>query len=376
MSNPETPNQPAPEQQAPRGPDERLVALIESALPGATIVAVEAFGIDSAPSGGTAKGAGYGAPLRIDVEHAGQRSSVVLHTSTTNAFGHDRRADRAAEMLLAADTFASIPDHTRALDVGAFRDDGGFVSLRGTGEFYLLTDFAEGEPYAESLRRILDRSSLESSDVLRVERLAAYLAQLHAEPLVLPFARERALRDLFGSGEGIFGIVDGYPETAPGVSHAHLRRIETLCGDWRWRLKRIPRPLVRTHGDFHPFNVLFDARDEPVLLDASRGCAGEAADDVTCMALNYPFFALERADAWSRFSVLWYRFWARYLELSRDEGVLRVAAPFLAWRALVLASPIWYPKLSGDARARLLAFAETALSAESFAPASVERMFR
>jgi hypothetical protein len=370
------PKQHAEKQQPALETDARLVALIGAVLPGASIVAVEAFGIDSAPSGATAKGAGYGAPLRIDVERAGQRSSVVLHTSTANSFGHDRRSDRAAEMLLAADTFPSIPAHARALDVGAFREDGGFVSLGGTGEFYLLTDFVAGEPYAQSLRRIVDRPSLESSDVRRVERLAAYLSELHAEPLTLPFARERALRDLFGSGEGIFGIVDGYPETAPGVSQAHLRRLEALCGDWRWRLKRIPRPLVRTHGDFHPFNVLFDARDEPALLDASRGCAGDAADDVTCMALNFPFFALERVDAWPRLSVLWYRFWSHYLELSRDDGLLRVAPPFLAWRALVLASPVWYPKLSGEARARLLAFAETALSAESFAPLSVERMFR
>ena len=363
--------------EAPLAADERLVALVQAALPGASILAVEAFGIDAAPAAGaTAKGAGYGAPLRVDVEHEGKRRSVVLHTSTSNSFGHDRRSDRAAEMLLAADTFGAMPAHTRALDVGAFRVDGGFVSLSGTGEFYLLTEFAEGEPYAQSLRRVADRSSLDTADVTRVERLAAYLAKLHAERLTLPFARERALRDLFGSGEGIFGIVDGYPDAAPGVSQTHLRRLEALCADWRWRLKRIPRPLVRTHGDFHPFNVLFDARDELVLLDASRGCAGEAADDVTCMALNYPFFALEREDAWSRFSVLWYRFWSRYLELSNDEGILRVAAPFLAWRALVLASPVWYPKLSANARERLLAFAETALSAEAFAPESVERMFR
>jgi hypothetical protein len=371
MSKPET-----PKQRAALAADDRLRALIEAALPGARILAVEAFGIDSAPAGATTKGAGYGAPLRIDAERAGERISVVLHTSTANAFGHDRRSDRAAEMLLAADTFASMPAHTRALDVGAFRDDGGFVSLSGTGEFYLLTEFAEGEPYAESLRRIADRSTLEASDLSRVDELAAYLADLHAQKLTQPFARERSLRDLFGSGEGIFGIVDGYPQATPGISLAHLRRLEALCGDWRWRLKRISRPLVRTHGDFHPFNVLFDARGALVLLDASRGCVGEAADDVTCMALNYPFFALEREGAWSRFSVLWYRFWSRYLELSKDEGVLGVAAPFLAWRALVLASPVWYPKLSGEARARLLAFAETALSAEAFAPESVERMFR
>jgi hypothetical protein len=371
MTKPET-----PQKRAPLVPDARLVALVAAAVPGARILAVEPLGNDSAPAGATSKGAGYGAPLRIDLECGSARRSVVLHTSTANSFGHDRRSDRAADTLLAADTFPSIPGHARAIDVGAFRLDGGYVSLEGTGEFYLLTEFAEGEPYAQSLRRIAGKSSVDASDLLRVDRLAAYLAELHTEKLTLPFARERALRDLFGSGEGIFGIVDGYPEAAAGITRAQLRRIETLCGDWRWRLKGIVRPLARTHGDFHPFNVLFDASDQPVLLDASRGGAGDPADDVTCMALNYPFFALEHADTWSRFSVLWYRFWSRYLELSKDDGVLRVVAPFLAWRALVLASPIWYPKLSPDARTRLLAFAETALSEEVFAPDSVERMFR
>ena len=139
----------------------------------------------------------------------------------------------------------------------------------------------------------------------------------------------------------------------------------------------ITRPLVRTHGDFHPFNVLFDANDDIVCLDTSRGSAGDAADDVTCLALNYPFFALAKKSAWApAFSRLWYRFWERYLELSGDDRLGLVAAPFLAWRALVLASPVWYPEFPPEDRARLLSFAETALSTERFAPEAVEEMFR
>jgi hypothetical protein len=142
-------------------------------------------------------------------------------------------------------------------------------------------------------------------------------------------------------------------------------------------MKRLDRPLVRTHGDFHPFNVLFDAAGDLVLLDTSRGSAGEAADDVTCMALNYPFFALEGASGWKEaFSVLWYRFWDRYLALSADPAVLEVAAPFLAWRGLVLSSPCWYPNLPPQSRSRLLDFVEAALSAERFSPDLVESLFR
>jgi hypothetical protein len=356
--------------------DERLRRLIEAALSGSRIISVKLLGTDGAPEGGTSKGAGYGAPLRVELEQAGVRRIVVLHTATANSYGHDRRSDRAAEALLAADTFHSIPQHVRALDVGAFQGDDGFVSLGQSGEFYLLTEWGDGEAYAEDLRRIAHSGTLEPNDRERVERLAAYLASLHAERLTTPFARDRALRDLLGSGEGIFGIIDGYPGSTPGVPASRLRRIEELCLAWRWRMKAIERPLVRTHGDFHPFNVLFNQQSELVLLDTSRGSAGEAADDVACMALNYAFFALERPEAWKRaFSELWSRFWSRYLELSSDAGVLDVAAPFLAWRGLVLASPRWYPKLSAQSRARLMDFIESALSAEKFSPNLVEQLF-
>ena len=356
---------------------ERLHRLVTRRFPGARIVAVQALGADVESGSVTTKGVGYGVPLRIDVEIAGERRSLVLHTATANAFGHDRRADRAAEAILASDTFGAIPRHVPVLDVGAFRAEDDAVSLRDTGEFYLLTAWGNGEPYAQSLRRIAETSTVQEADLQRVDHLADYLVSLHAERLSLPFAQERAFRDLFGSGEGIFGIVDGYAGGAPGAAPARLRSIEQLCLAWRWRLKRAERPLVRTHGDFHPFNVLFDAKNELVLLDTSRGSAGDAADDVTCMALNYPFFALQHEGAWQRaFSQLWQRFWIRYLRKSGDLGVLDVAPPFLAWRGLVLASPVWYPELSASSRGKILDFVEAALRMDSFAPDLVEQMFR
>lgn len=355
--------------------DARLAGLVKAVLPGSRVVGVTPLGVDSGAASSTNKAAGYGAPLRIELELDGQRRSLVLHTATSNRFGHDRRADRAAETVLAADDFGTIPRHVRTLDVGAFRSET-HVSLRGTGEFYVLTEWGEGTPYAQDLRRIARSSALADGDWLRVERMARYLAALHRERVTREFARERALRDLFGSGEGIFGIVDGYPESAPGVTASRLRRIEELCLAQRWRLKRIERPLVRTHGDFHPFNVLFDAESELVLLDTSRGSMGDAADDVICMAINYPFFALSAPGSWqAAFGRLYRRFFEVYLAESGDEGILDVAAPFVAWRGLVLASPVWYPDLPGETRARLLDFVERTLVAQRFAPDSVEGLF-
>jgi hypothetical protein len=48
-----------------------------------------------------------------------------------------------------------------------------------------------------------------------------------------------------------------------------------------------------------------------------------------------------------------------------------VAAPFIAWRALVMASPVWYPALGEPLRRRLLEFVLNVLVAERFDPARV-----
>jgi hypothetical protein len=356
---------------------ERLHRIVQSALPGAELVRVVPLKPDVKSGDESEKGAGYGAPLRLDVVAAGRARSLVLHTATANAFGHDRRADRAESVLLAADSYGSIPGHVAVLDVGAYRGADDFVSLAGTGEFYLLTAHAEGHVYAEDLRRIAASGSLCAADTSRQRTLARYLVGLHAEKPAEPGASyARCVRDTLGSGEGVFGIVDGYPDDVPGASRDRLSRIEQLCLAQRFRLRGEGARLRRTHGDFHPFNVLFDARDELSLLDASRGCAGDPADDVTCMAINYAFFGLGHAGAWrGALSQLWHGFWSQYREGSGDSRLCEVAPLFLAWRGLVLANPVWYPELRVGDRERILGFIEQALTAPQFRPESADEFF-
>jgi hypothetical protein len=82
------------------------------------------------------------------------------------------------------------------------------------------------------------------------------------------------------------------------------------------------------------------------------------------LSVNYLFFALEHREGWARgLGPLWRRFWERYLSRARDPGVLEAAPPFLAWRALVLASPRFYPQLAPGARDALLSLAEASLDA-------------
>ncbi len=322
----------------------------------------------------TMKAAGYGRPLKITFRQGRAQRRVVLHTATPNDFGHDRRADRAAEMLLLYDTADVIPHHVRALDVGMVADDGSLRSLRDCGETWVLTEFAEGRMYADDLRRIARHKRCEPRDEARARGMGRYLAALHRPIPERPQSYVRSVRDLVGSGEGIFGIIDGYPRDTASAPPRRLHAIERQCLDWRWRLRDETERLRRIHGDFHPFNVVLGDDDRLVLLDASRGCAGDPADDLTAMSVNFPFFALTAPGSWrDGFRPLWRAFWSAYFEARDDPRLLDVAPPYWTWRTLVVANPRWYPDTAPQVRDTLLATAEQALARGRLDLDAVER---
>ncbi|HEY5948030.1 MAG TPA: phosphotransferase [Kofleriaceae bacterium] len=342
-----------------------LEAKLRELFPGARIVKARPLADDNSQS--ATKAHGYGRPMRITIESCGQLHELVFHTLRADDFGHDRRADRLAGAMLSFDTFGRIPRHVKALDIGAIDRDGNLVSLAHSGEPYFITAWAPGHSYADDLHELAKRDSATALDLTRVDALADLLVEIHAAPGSHPEAYARAIRDLLGSGEGIFGLIDSYAVDTPGAPPSRLQRIEHACLDWRWRLKPRVDRLRRTHGDFHPFNILFDDAAAVTLLDASRGAEGDPADDVACLAINFLFFGL-RAPHKQGFAQLWTRFWERYQAASSLE-VLSAVAPFFAWRGLVLASPRWYPDVTVAQREAIFDFVERALAAERFEPA-------
>ena len=113
-------------------------------------------------------------------------------------------------------------------------------------------------------------------------------------------------------------------------------------------------------------NILFRADADFTVLDRSRGEWGEPADDVTCFALNYLFFSLQRSG---KLEDDFERLWERYLERSGDHGMLEVAAPFLAFHGLVMANPVCYPALDKRLRHKMLSFVRNVLEDTRFDPA-------
>jgi hypothetical protein len=310
---------------------------------------------------------GYGRPFLVSCRVDDRKEHLVFHRIRSNAFGREREDDRVAAVWLDFKTFNRLPHHVPAVDMVLRSGEGKMESLHGAEEVLLVTAYRSGRLYAEDLMRIRVEGRMQPLDIKRVGRLAAYLAEIHQVKHDEPRLWRRRLRDLVGHGEGIMGLTDSYPPNLSYVTDRELRSIEEIANRWRWRLKPFANRLCQVHGDFHPFNIIFEEEDKFWLLDRSRGEWGEAADDVSCMTINYIFFSLQRfGQLEGPFRELHDTFWANYVALRLDEELQLVIQPWFAWRALVLASPVWYPVISEDVRLKLLRFARKVLSTKRY----------
>jgi len=71
-------------------------------------------------SGDDLKAFGYGSPLFLEYEVAGERKKAVLETMTPSSFGHDHFSDRAQAILWEHSAFNNLPRHVRSIDSGVF----------------------------------------------------------------------------------------------------------------------------------------------------------------------------------------------------------------------------------------------------------------
>jgi hypothetical protein len=355
---------------------DRIAAYLQSLL-GQPVEFLAMARLGEEGQAGTLKGYGYGAPLRIEFAAAGVRQQVVLRTVRPGPFGHEHMADRAQQLLWEHAAFGALPRHVRSLDVGGFAAGGRLLSLGQVEEFFALSEYVAGQGYFGDLERLQRGGPLTPLDRQRAAALCDYLVDIHRARGPDPGLYHRRLRELVGHGECIMGLTDSYPPGYRLIGEDLLRRIEHRCLDWRWRLRGRTHRLRQVHGDFHPWNILFQEGTEFRLLDRSRGEWGEPADDVTCLTINYLFFSLRRSGrVEGALGELFHGFWERYIERSGDPEILEVAAPFLAFRGLVLASPLWYPDLTDAVRRRLIAFVEAVLEAPAFDPAQVNAYLR
>lgn len=327
------------------------------------------------------KSFGYGGPLEVECLVDGALHHLVIsRTRPAQGFGHDYLADRAWQALYGHQAYNGFPRHVRSVDVACVRDSGEIVSVANAGEFVQLVEKAEGALYWLDLDRLL-AAPLRPLDVERACALGRFLAGAHAAKRDEPTLYARRIRELVGHGECLMGILDSYPHPYPFLPPAACEALERDAVTWRWRLRGRATRLARTHGDFHPWNLLFRAATEFSVLDRSRGEWGEPADDVAALAINYLFFGLWKSAAAGErgvaapFGTLHRVFIEAYTEASGDRDLGAVLPPFLSFRALVIAHPRWYPALAPATRRALIGGAQALMAGAACDPVAVSELF-
>jgi hypothetical protein len=311
----------------------------------------------------------HGTAYRVTFQDPQGENRLIMKTLFHSRFGHDHYSDRAQVLFLAQANYNEMPKHVRATDVVGETPDK-LISMKDAREFYIFMDEVKGVSYFEDLDAILKRGRLNDLDRERVRMLAHFIADVHA----LRYSGEdrntlyrRRIRDLIGHGECIMGIIDAY-DPVDFTTDSELVAYAGKALTWWGRIRDRGERLCSVHGDYHPGNIRLQGHDF-VLLDRSRGSWGEAADDVSCLGMNYIHYAVKATGTFEGpFADLFRIFLDAYLKKTRDEGFFEVSQPFFAFRVLVVANPKFYPDDTTETKKKLIDFGRSVLEAARFEP--------
>ena len=356
----------------------------ENLFPGLRAYLRERFGAEAgearieplAVRAGGIKEGGYGVPHRVSWDGASGPRTLVLETVRPGPFGHEDPSDRAGILLRAYEDYGTLPRHVRAVDVGAFRGSGPAAQPRRL----------RGGLHPHGVRR---RGALRLR--LRPDRGAR--KPRGARPRAGRRARRLSGRDPSGAGPAselvpaaaararrLRRVHRGHRRLVSAPVRVHRRRSSPRGRDARSRMAIPAAGSGRSPADDprrlppleHPLRLgrgLPGPRPQPRPVRRSGGRRGLALDQLSVLRPAHDG-RLRRSLRRALSRVL-----GPLRERSRDACLPEVIAPHFAFRALVLANPVWYPRESEDVRRRLFRFILSVLEAERFDAERIPALF-
>ncbi len=327
---------------------------------------------------------GTGYKVKFKVQSSKVKSNereIVIRTLMPRDFSHDFLADRAKVFVTQHEMSRHIPGHIISHDVSGYTKAGRLVSIGDAVEFFQVVEVARGSSYSADFQRIKRTGSATKEDIQRAGMLGEYLAKLHSKKMKassgdIRSVRRRHLRDCIGHGEMMVGVIDTYPDGYRFVSRKEMDDLICMASVFREHVKDTPYIPCRIHGDFHPGNIMFEG-SKIRLLDASREVFGDPADDVICLAMNYIWFAVMQTGRFEGpFKRLFDAFWSAYFGRTRDRYIARTAGVHMAFRAVVVAHPVFYRDQTDAVRRKMIKLTKRVLKSGKFVPSRINEHLR
>ncbi|MFZ2970418.1 MAG: hypothetical protein WA063_04685, partial [Minisyncoccia bacterium] len=273
----------------------------------------------------------------VKFEIGGKKYHKVLKSLYSEHMGSEYPADRAQSLLLAHHTYNKMNNHVKSLDVIGACENGSILPIGEAQEFFIIMDEARGKDFFGDIKRIAVKNEFSKIDERKVLVLAEFLAKIHNDKLKSETLYKRKIRDTIGSGVSIMGVLDMYPENLSWFKKEKQAALVGKAVEHWAKEKYLSHRLCKIHGDFHPGNIWFMDDLSFTLLDRSRGENGEAADDITAFLINFIFYSLVYQESFKgALSRLLYIFIDKYFELTRDEEMGKIIAPYWAFRTVVV----------------------------------------
>lgn len=307
--------------------------------------------------------------FRVDFRIKKEIKKIVIRVLNPVDFSNDYPPDRMASFWIQHHSAKSLPHHIKSLGIIGIEKNSSAVSVDHFHEFLQVLEWAEGEEYSVDLERILKENHATKQDLKRVIMLSNYLARVHQKKYKGPQDQalslyKRHTRDYIGS-RFVLDVLDTYPLEISFTTWNKLHQLVFEIFKYREKFKNNFQRLSKIHGDIHPGNIRFYTENKFTVLDASRAIWGEPADDVSCLGINYLWYALKQTGSFKGvFRELFDAFWNNYLEKTEDQEIARIMPLFIAIRGIVLKHPLYF-SVDDSIRRKLLAFSFKALKGQS-----------